>query len=196
MTSLRNIHSVYNVTAFHCKSLQVKRKAQDVGPFDCTKFSKNIPTSGTWLHCEGGCARRLRKGGHALLIRNAVPVRRLFRTLWRSWSRLSEKIVLACWESGSEKWDEMIVARVLVTNILCHTHWVLISVYWIYKFLFMNHQWVDWVHKLPLNFYTMQWNMFWGATWMMLECFVLAAIVWCADNWSCTNTPCTDSRWG
>jgi len=27
------------------------------------------------------CARPLRKGGHALLIRNAVPVHRLFRTL-------------------------------------------------------------------------------------------------------------------
>jgi len=40
------------------------------------------------------CAMQLRKGGHALLIRNAVPVRWLFRTLWRSWSRPSEKIVL------------------------------------------------------------------------------------------------------
>jgi hypothetical protein len=46
-----------------------------------------------------------------LLIRNAVPVHRLFRTLWRSWSRLSEKTVLPCWESGSEKWDEKGVVR-------------------------------------------------------------------------------------
>jgi hypothetical protein len=23
----------------------------------------------------------------------------------------------------------------------------------------------------------------------------LATVVWCADNWSCPNTPCSDSRW-
>jgi hypothetical protein len=48
--------------------------------------------------------RRPRKGGHALLIRDVVPVRQLFGALWRNWSRPSEKIVSsACWEPGSEQ---------------------------------------------------------------------------------------------